>query len=172
MFTLNCTKKLAKRIPFDFVDNPAPSTNKLGPWCANSFNAGPYPMILFTNERTLLSVVIPLKQAGTFHDRFLASLEVLLHTIALSSHEIAPELAEMTSMQLTNTANRSVLGSMNDFVYHAKASLYESPRLSLEELSFNLCSFPCAPLKYRYPREAALSVFAPPPLNVLKLYTV
>jgi hypothetical protein len=172
MFTLNCTKKLAKRIPFDFVDNPAPSTNKLGPWCANSFNAGPYPMILFTNERTLLSVVIPLKQAGTFHDRFHASLEVLLHTIALSSHEIAPELAEMTTIQLTTKTNRSVLGSMNDFIYNAKVALYESPELTLEELSFNLSSIPCSPLKYRYPREAALSVFAPPPPNVLKLYTV
>jgi len=67
MVTLNCTKKLAKRFAFPLVENPQPSTNKLGPWCANSFNIGRIPMILLTNELSLLSVVKPLKEARSFH---------------------------------------------------------------------------------------------------------
>jgi hypothetical protein len=168
MFVLNCTKKLAKRLPFPFVEDPAQSTNKLGSWSANSFNLGRFPMILFTNDRTLMSVVIPYKEASTFHTRFLESLEVLLHSIALSSREIAPELAEMKSIQLTTRTNRSVLGSMNDFVFHTRSALYHKPNLTLEELSFQLSSIPCAPLKYDFPREAALSIFAPPPSGELK----
>lgn len=171
MFVLNCTKKLAKRLSFEFIEEPAQSTNKLGPWTANSFNIGRFPMILFTNDRTCISVVIPFKEASTLHNRFLESLEVLLHSIALSSREIEPELAEMSTIQLTTRANRSVLGTMNDFVFHARATLYDNPELTLEELSFQLSSIPCAPLKYDFPREAALSIFAPPPSKGLRIHT-
>ena len=171
MFVLNCTKKLAKRLPFEFIEDPAQSSNKLGSWSANSFNIGRFPMILFTNDRTLMSVVIPFKEASTFHNRFLESLEVLLHSIALSSREIGPELAEMTTVQLTTRINRSILGSMNDFVFHARATLYHRPNLTLEELSFQLSGIPCSPLKYGFPREAALSLFAPPPSRELRFRT-
>ncbi len=162
MMILNCTKKLAKRLPYSVIEGSQACTNKLGPWCANSFNISRFPMIILTNERTLLSVVIPFKDIRTFHNRFLKSLEVLFHSIALSSREIQSELEQMMVVQLTDKSNRSTVGSMNDFVYHAKAALYEHQNLSLEELSFELSGIPCSPLNYGFPREEVLNVITPP----------
>jgi len=119
-------------------------------------------MIILTNERTLLSVVIPFKEIRSFHDRFLTSLEFLFHSIALSSKDVHSELEEMKVVQLTQNTNRRTLGSMNDFVYHVMATLYHDQNATLEDISFHLSEIPCAPLKYRYPREAILDVIDPP----------
>jgi hypothetical protein len=120
-------------------------------------------MILLTNERTLLSVVIPLKEIRSFHNRFLTSLEFLFHSIALSSKDVHAELEEMKVVQLTENTNRRTLGSMNDFVYHVRAALYHDQNATLEDISFHLSEIPCAPLKYGYPREAVLDVIDPLP---------
>ena len=171
MLVLNCTKKLAKRLSFEFAENPGESTNKLGPWTANSFNIGRFPMIILTNDKTLLTTVIPLKETRTFHDRFLMSLELLFQSIALSSAEILSELQEMSEMQFTTRTSRSVLGSMNDFVFHARVAINQESDLSLPALSFELSSIPCSPLKYGYPREAALDLLAPPPSRMLRIHS-
>jgi len=163
MMTLNCTKKLGRRLPFPAVDNPQPSSNRLGPWCANSFNIGRFPMIILTNERTLLSVVIPFKEIRSFHERFLTSLKVLFHSIALSSKDIQSELNEMKMFQITQNTNRRTLGSMSDFVYQVRATFFRGQRASLEDISFRLSEIPCSPLMYRYPREVVLEVITPLP---------
>lgn len=155
MMTLNCTKKMAKRLPFPLTVSPQPSTNVLGPWCANTFNVGRVPLIILTNERTLLSVFIPLKEIRTFHDRFLDSLEILFHSIALSSDQIHREMEEMKTVQFTNQTNRTVLGSMNDFVANVRAF---DPQYSLEEIAFELTEMPCGPLKHGNPREAVYNI--------------
>ena len=123
-------------------------------------------MIILTNEKTLLSVVMLLKDIRTFHNRFLESLEVLFHSIALSSKDIHAELQEMKVVQLTDKTNRKTVGSMNDFVYHVRAALFEDQNLSLDEISFELSGIPCAPLKYGLPREEVLNVIDPPPHTV------
>ena len=166
MMTLNCTKKFAKRLPFPIVETPQPSTNKLGPWCANSFNISRFPMILLTNEKTLLSVLIHFKEIRSFHVRFLEALEVLFHSIALSSKDIYPELDQMEVVQFTTNTNRSTLGSMNDFVGHIWATLNYDENSTLTDISFRLSEIPCAPLKYAFPRESVLEVIDPPPHRV------
>lgn len=124
------------------------------------FNVGRFPLIILTNERTLLSVVIPFKEIRSFHSRFLTALEALFHSIALSSSQIHAELEAMKVVQLTENTDRRILGSMNDFVFNVRA---HDPNDTLEDISFHLSEIPCAPLKYRYPREAVLDVFDPPP---------
>ncbi len=163
MITLNCTKKLAKRLSFPFVDNTQPSTNLLGPWCANSFNVGRRPLIILTNERTLLSVVIPSKETRSLQTRFLTSLEVLFHSIGLSSRQINRELQEMQLIQFTTKTNRRTLGSMNDFVFHVRVSLAQNPYDSLEDISLSISEILCGPLKYGKPLEAVLNIVDPPP---------
>jgi hypothetical protein len=120
-------------------------------------------MILLTNERTLLPVLIPFKEIRSFHARFLESLEVLFHSIALSSKDICAELDHMKTVQFTTNANRSTLGSMNDFVGHVWATLNHEDNATLGDISFRLSEIPCAPLKYAFPREAVLEVIDPPP---------
>jgi hypothetical protein len=120
-------------------------------------------MILLTNELTLLSVVIPLKEVRSFHARFLSMLEVLFHSVALSSKQIYAELEEMDLCQFTPHTNRKTLGSMNDFVFQVQARLEQDQDATLEQLAFDLSGIPCGPLKYGYPREAVLEILDPPP---------
>jgi len=120
-------------------------------------------MIVLTNETTLLSVVIPFKEVRSFHARFLESLELLFHSIALSSKDTCAELEEMKVVQLTQNTNRKTLGSMNDFVFHVRTALDRNRNATLEQISFDLSGIPCAPLKYGYPREAVLEIIDPPP---------
>ena len=161
--TLNCTRKLIRRLPFPIVEIPQPSTSKLGPWCAISFNVGRVPLVIFTNERSLLSVLVPVKEIRTLHSRFLTSLEVLFHSIGVSSVQARDELDEMKVVQVTSKTNRRTLGSMNDFVYHVSGALQDNPGDSLENIALHLSKVPCAPLRYGYPREAALNFLDPPP---------
>jgi len=161
--TLNCTKRLTKRLPFPVVEKLQPDTNKLGPWCANAFNVGRAQLIIMTNERSLLSVLIPFKEIRSVHGRFLLSLEDLFFSIGLSSDHIQGELSEMKVVQFNNNTNRRTLGSMNDFVNGIKGVLQVRPDESLQELTVELSKVPCAPLRYGYPREAVLDILDPPP---------
>ena len=64
----------------------------------------------------------------------------------------------MHACAITTTANRSVLGSMNDHTFAAKLLLSEPHHLSLTELHFNLAEVPLKAIGYRYPREVALDL--------------
>ena len=116
MTTINCTQKLAKRLPFEMPEKYLPVTTRLGPWCANTFNIGRFPCIILTNEQTLLTVLVVLKEIKTLYPRFLSSLEWLLRAIGVQGPHIDQELREMHSAQFARNTNRSTLGSMNDFV--------------------------------------------------------
>jgi hypothetical protein len=52
----------------------------------------------------------------------------------------------MGGHQLTKTANRSVLGSMNDFAYLAEAHRTAKTSTDLLELSLRPAQTPCGPL--------------------------
>jgi hypothetical protein len=142
------------------VNVALPSTNKLGDWCANSFNIGRHPYILITNERTLLSVVLPLRESITFLPRFVLSLRSLLKTIGIEDKLIDEELREYREFQLTRKTNRHTLGSMNDFVYQVQARFQIDGNPSLEDIAWELSEIPCGPVKYFLPREAVRQVFS------------
>jgi hypothetical protein len=162
MTEVHCTLKFSKRVPFVMAETDSPCTNGIGPWCANIFNLGRIPMVILTNEKTLLSVIVQFKNVSSLWDRSLEAVEILLHSIALPSSVIQREINEMQSVSFSRKKNRQVLGSMNDFVFLSRAYFESNPSGSLEELSFELSGTPCSPLKYAQPRHAALSLFTPP----------
>jgi len=160
MVTLNCTLKLSKRLPYTTIDVALPTTNRLGDWSANSFNVGRYPCILITNERTLLSVVLPLKESSTFWPRFVLSLQWLLKAIGIPDKLIDDELHEYGQCQLTRKTNRHTLGTMNELVYNVQDRFYIDRNPSFEDIALGLSKMPCGPLKYALPQEAVRQVFA------------
>ena len=139
-----------------------PSTNRLGPWCANVFNLGRWPMVILTNERMLLSVVVRFKNVHSLWERSLEAVEILLHSNTLPGAVIQKEIDEMRSVTFSRNTNRQVLGSMNDFVFASRAYFESNPSGTLEDLSFQLSRIPCSPLKYAYPQDAALSLLTAP----------
>ena len=68
MITLRCTRRLLARLVAD-AGEPDPM-NALGDWYANPIIARPRQLALYTNERTLLSVVVPIAPMSGLIDRF------------------------------------------------------------------------------------------------------
>ncbi len=63
---------------------------------------------------------------------------------------VAAELTEMGEWRLAKTANRSVLGVMNEFGYLGQVYRDDSPEQPLLMLSLRLSETPCEPLYKRH----------------------
>jgi hypothetical protein len=91
----------------------------------------------------------------------------LFSELGLPSTLVSHEVAEMENHQMTKTASRSVLGTMNDFTFLAEA--HRSPKTStgLVELSLRLAQTPCGPLHHNHisPDREIIAYLAGQPLK-------
>ena len=158
MFTLRCTQKLAKKLrlpappPAPAAIDPPPPTTALGDWYATILHTRPRHLVLCVSDASRLAVVLPSSPLGTLVPRFRRALRPLLQEIGISEAAIAREEAQMESLVFGPTRSRSVLGTMNDFVYQIE---YDCDLYTPEEISLRLSEVPCGPLQMRYPREVA-----------------
>ncbi|WP_234715747.1 MULTISPECIES: hypothetical protein [Sphingomonadaceae] len=149
MFQLHCTKKLLDRIKPEIVAS-GPSDTALGSWYATAIFWKPQVAVL-VSERTLLPVLMPLAPAATLARRFPAQLALVLKEHGVSSEFIAQEVWRMDKVQYAKTANRSVVGILNEFVKQAEfwlaAYAYEKgDDDDLLAISAKLAETPCSPL--------------------------
>ena len=144
MFNLHCTQKLLDRIK-PVVQTPGQSTTHLGDWYATVLFWKPQ-LALLVNERTLLPVVMPLAPASTLAQRFPEALSKVLNALGTDESKIKAELSEMTEQVFAKTANRSVLGVMNQFAYQAEGYRQHFGIVDPLSLSLKLADTPCSPL--------------------------
>jgi hypothetical protein len=145
MFVVHGTKKFRER-----VRTPAPgpgdvSTTALGNWYATVLFWKPQ-VALFVNETTLLPVLEGFAPAATVIDRFPADLARALRAHQVSESFMESELAKMDHYRLAPTANRSVIGVMNEFAYLAEVYRSADTPADLLALSLRLARTPCGPL--------------------------
>lgn len=149
MFYLHCTKKLLERIKPE-IAVPGQSDTVLGNWCATVLFWKPQ-VALLVSERTLLPVLMPLAPAATVGRRFPARLALVLKEHGVPPEFIAQEVWRMDKVQYAKTANRSVVGILNEFVRQAEfwlaAYAYEKgDDDDLLAISAKLAETPCSPL--------------------------
>ncbi|MFO1256262.1 MAG: hypothetical protein U1E37_11445 [Sphingomonadaceae bacterium] len=149
MFRLHCTKKLLDRIKPEIVA-PGQSDTALGNWYATVLFWKPQ-VALLVSERTLLPVLMQLAPAATLARRFPAQFALVLKEHGVSSEFIAQEVWRMDKVQHAKTANRSVVGILNEFVKQAEfwlaAYAYEKgDDDDLLAISAKLAETPCSPL--------------------------
>lgn len=149
MFHLHCTKKLRDRIKPEIVA-PGQSDTALGNWYATVMFWKPQ-VALLVSERTLLPVLMPLAPAATLARRLPAQLALVLKEHGVPSEFIAQEVWRMDTVQYAKTANRSVVGILNEFVKQAEfwlaAYAYEKgDDDDLLAISAKLAETPCSPL--------------------------
>ncbi|WP_322788228.1 DUF6933 domain-containing protein, partial [Novosphingobium subterraneum] len=149
MFRLHCTKKLLDRIKPEIAE-PGQSDTSLGNWYATVLFWKPQ-VALLVSERTLLPVLIPLAPAATLVRRFPAQLLLVLKEHGVPPEFIAQEVWRMDKVQYAKTANRSVVGILNEFVKQAEfwlaAYAYEKgDDDDLLAISAKLAETPCSPL--------------------------
>jgi hypothetical protein len=154
MVVINCTKKLFRRLKVQESSKIYSSTNLLGAWCANVFNIGRYPFVIFTNEKTLLSILFPLKEFKRISDLFNSSLSRQLKELKIPENIILAETKQTSEIVLSTNTNRRTLGSMNDLVFRIKAILNDKQSFTVKELERELREIPFSPISFSNAGEA------------------
>ena len=150
MLTLRCTASLQKKLGRETAPD-TPPTSRLGDWDAKLVATRPKHLVLCTNERTLLCVVIPLAPAKDLRNRFAAAAERVIRLIPAPPKIVAEEVAALDDIQLGRAVDRSVRSSMTHFGYAVEAWLAHERELDLDDMSLWLCDTPCFPLKTDWP---------------------
>ncbi len=158
MITLRLTHKLQQLLDIDLTEQLKPTTSTLGDWYANFVPTCSGDLIVLVNEKTLLSVAIPIWESNHLLLLFRLRVENLLGMIGIPSKVIDQELHHYNDTQFGKTRSRSVLGSMNDiaFQYQAIAEMAENKAdLSLSNAEYQMSQMPCKPIEYRAPIDVA-----------------
>ena len=160
MVVLRCTKKLQNRLRVELSEDDTPCTNALGPWYGNLIYVGRQQLVMVTNERTFLTVVVPAREGATVNERIREALGRLLLRIGIDKATIELELREMQDVTYSRTMSRTVLGVMNDFGRAVDWTLYQDPHSSLDDLGYFLAEMITGALKETRPMGAARDVFS------------
>jgi len=158
MVTLRLTHKLQKLLDIDPVEQLKPTTSKLGDWYTNFVPAYSGDLIVLVNEKTLLSVAIPIWESDHLLVLFRLRVGNLLGMLGIPPKAIDQELHHYNDVQFGKTRSRSVLGSMNDiaFQYQVIAEMAENRvDLSLSNAEYQMSQMPCKPIDYRAPIDVA-----------------
>ena len=161
MQTIHCTQKLLKELGKQGATIPKSETQHsfLGPWHANLIRIERRKCILFTNDFTLYSFLVPgVKKAdlNNFRDMFLLHLRINLIKEGFSAEDIHNTLVEYEEIAVAPTTNRSVLGSMNDLVNQSDSLVHRAGGLDKADIlvvNMLINRIPMGALKYQYPIE-------------------
>lgn len=149
VFVIHGTRKFLDRVNESASAPVEQSTTAMGSWYATVLFWKPQ-LALFVNESTLLPMLMPLAPAATVINRLPAALAVLLEAHGVQGPFIEHEVAKMSDHRLTTTANRSVVGIMNEFTHLGRAYRSSNGADDLVALSLWLAQTPCGPLFGRH----------------------
>ncbi len=122
MLTLRCTKKLIKYLNAEFSqptpEPPSPSTT-LGDWYANLFRYDRVAIAMCVNSQTRYAIPVPLHDCPNTDSLYvLLTRRIRQAVIGLGfSNTVANRIVqEYTGYLVAPTADRSVIGTMNDLI--------------------------------------------------------
>jgi len=160
MITLRCTRKLLDRTGGPTSAATALPTTVLGDWYANLIYARPQQLVLCMNERSLLVVILPAKDFKNVAPRFRAQVGSLLTRIGVPLAAVAAEERAMSEFAFGPTANRKVLGCLNEAAFALSYEL-QNPRFrSLAAIEVFFSEYIYRTTKYRRPGDLAKELFA------------
>ena len=114
VLTIRCTRKLLKRLRAEAIIDPPSPTNRLGNWYAKLLFVRRVRLIICISERSLLPVIVEARDASSFSPRFRDAARSVLQGIGAGPDMVGREVRAMGSVAIGMTANRRVLGSLND----------------------------------------------------------
>lgn len=127
MGIVRCTKKLLNELKikptYDIVQSAG-----IGNWHANLIWIDRRKCVLFTNDQTLFTFLVPgmkKPQFTNFDEIFRLNLFTNLSNENLPQKHIEYVFSEHRETLITKTNNRSVLASMNEFAYQARWLIYD-----------------------------------------------
>lgn len=117
MIVVRCTQRLLKHSGIKpEVDLPAP-TAILGEWYANVIGVpiGGHTVVLHTHNPTRLTVIVPGRSVRTTGASFKLRLLEFLRRLRIPEEAVARQKGQMDQVHYVRMADRSVLGTMNEF---------------------------------------------------------
>ena len=138
MLVVRCTAKLLARLKLRLVAVSLPSTTALGDWYATILPVRPAHLVLLVNESTRLPVVLPARELSTFAARIPEAITDVLRDLGVDPAAIDRERAAMAEIVFDRTASRSVLGTMNEHVFHMGMTRDAQPSMTEHALSMDL----------------------------------
>jgi hypothetical protein len=154
---LRCTKRLLDRLRIDRDAAPTAPTTVLGDWYATLIITRPAHLVLCVSERSLLPVVFVAAPLAGLLPRFRDSVGSMLRAVGIGERAMVEELTEMADIAIAPTANRSVLGAINDLRRMLPFELDVTQ--SLQEAALRLAEAPFGPIGMRTPIQATLELF-------------
>ena len=163
MITLRCTRKLQQHLGVKPEPEDIEPTSALGDWYGNLvfMPSGP-PLVLVSNERTLLSVV--LRHDADVLTEFRRRVIALLRRLEVPGAAVEQETFQLRQVRIGKTRNRRVLGSMNEAVVQLRAILCEYPHglATLEQAEDALAEYLYSMLEYEHPADVARELLGAP----------
>lgn len=159
VFVLRCTQKLLDRLNATPVPEAAPSDTVLGDWYANLIRVGRIQVVLAVSERSLLPVVVPARDGRTLVQRLGEALEPMLIAVGIPADDAVAERGAMQHWAAGKTANRRVLGSLNDLAFQLQVGLLHFPDRTLLAQSLWLAKTPLKLIDYGAPDQATRAAF-------------
>ena len=104
------------------------------------------------SERSLLSVVLPGAPFNTLAARFPHALAELLAALAVPLKDVARELTAMSPLAIAATANRQLLGCLNQYMFELEVDFEYNPQRSLLERELWLSQNISSTIRYAEPR--------------------
>src|SRR6266540_2601052 len=142
MLIVRATKKLLDRLGPPTLQNGEESTALLGQWYATAVFWKPQ-IALLVNEPTLLPVLMPLAPTATLPTRIGQQIITVLAAHGVPDTILDEERQHMRDCRTAKTANRSVLGVMNEFTHLAEAYRDTDPGTIC---SMSRCGWPRRPV--------------------------
>lgn len=149
MLIVRATGKLLRRCGRPTLREGEGATTLLGEWYATALFWRPQ-VVLLVNEPTLLPVLMPLAPAATLLARIPRQIAGALCAHGVAASVVDEEVQRMREWRLGPTANRSVVGVMNELSYLAEAWRRDQPRPDLHALALRLATTPCGPLRRKH----------------------
>jgi len=143
MIVFRGTQKLLKELRIKKADLVDPGDGVLGSWFANLFRIERRKCVLFTNDRTLYSVLLFGLRKPDFDSlgmRYRDGLIANLQAAGLPAEQVASIGMACRPVAWGATNSRSVLGSMNDMISITKYMVATKRHETEEEWVFRLNS--------------------------------
>jgi len=162
MRIIHCTRKLLKELDVPLIEPgkiPLP-TEGLGNWYANLLRIDRRKCLIFTNEKSLYTFLIPkvLKaNLKSIEQEFLIHLSYNLQNEGFGLEMINRVMQGYEEIGFANTSNRQVLGSMNEFAFEYEYLIRREvgiEKVKIFEINKEINRIPMGALKYKYPIEA------------------
>lgn len=155
MTVLLCTAKYRKVFALGetFAATGEERNGLLGPWYANTLSIGPQRYLHYMSDRTLLPIIIWLRERRTAEQRMAEALAHLLSQSGVHHTAIEIELAALASPLYGRASDRSRLASMRDQTISAKNAVRAGRSFDAWGLTVDLADMPTGTLAYRTPRS-------------------